>query len=258
MGKRLLSAALALSAAAFAAQAGASPVSTQPLAADEILVEVSSSGQAISPADLVDFEIRFTGTGATANDARRNYEAQLQRIRATAAAAGVGEADIHLEPPEGVHEVDDYANAVDATGDAGEVPEEPPAESRPSYAASATMTLRLRDASRAASLQEALRAIENSVLTDIRFAASDDGPARRAARAQALARARADAEAHAAALGMRVVRIVRITERIGMDMAALILGDPQLASRMATGEENRSPEIPVQAFVGVDFAIAPR
>ena len=100
--------------------------------------------------------------------------------------------------------------------------------------------------------------IEGVAVPDPVYALSDAGPARREARARALATLRADAEAYATAVNMRVVRIVRITERTGMDLMGLALGDSDLMRRAVGGRITSDPNVETLVILGADFALAPR
>lgn len=72
----------------------------------------------------------------------------------------------------------------------------------------------------------------------------------------ALAQARGDADAQAAAMGMRVVRVVRVSERVGMSFMSLFLmamaGDP--GGRLAPLD---AAEHATAAYFAVEFALAP-
>jgi uncharacterized protein len=268
MGKALVTTWLALAALPAVTglpmtgdRAAASPVSTQPLAADEVLVELSASGEAVSPADLAIVTIPFTARAATDEAARRGYEAQAARMRAEARAAGAAGDDVEIQPPVSMGLMADYADAEMDTvlePESADVPEAEVPEPERSYVVSGGMTIRLRDPARVPDLDRALRAIDDTLTPEILYESSDDGPARRAARAHAITIARADAEAYAAALGLRVVRIVRVSERMGMDLMSLMFSNPVLASLMAQGSHEQGPDIVVRVFVGIDFALAPR
>src|SRR5688572_23411343 len=76
--------------------ARASPVSTQPLAAHEVLLEVSASGTATSPAELATLTGMLSTRGATEAEARRAREADVRRIIAAARRAGVAASDVTI------------------------------------------------------------------------------------------------------------------------------------------------------------------
>jgi uncharacterized protein len=117
----------------------------------------------------------------------------------------------------------------------------------------------VRDVGRVARIERALRDTGATQVTGPTYELVDDSAARRSARAQAIAAARADAEAYAESLGMRVLRVVRVTERVGLDFMSLFVGQPNLTRRIQEGMTGRtSPEIATQVIVGVDFALAPQ
>ena len=91
------------------------------------------------------------------------------------------------------------------------------------------------------------------------YALTDDAGPRRQARARALEKARADAEAYAAPLNMRIVRVVRVSERLGLDLFGLFASEMQLLGQMFTPAMMRGgPEVYTIVTVGVDYALAPR
>lgn len=263
MTKRMTAAWLGLAALAAAAAmpltaAAASPVSTAPLAADEVLLEVNAIGTATSRADLATITIAFICRGETEQAARRAHEAQVRALRAAARSAGVAAADIESPPAVSLGAMDDYADVQ--IGVDLEAPGEVPAEaSAASFGVHGEMTITVRDVARAAAVAEALQAAGTDLSPTVAYSVSDEGPARREARARAVAAARADAEAYAAGLGLRVARVVRISERLGMDVMSMMVSDPTLAQVMGGAmAAEQGPDIAARAIVAVDFALAPR
>lgn len=262
MMRKLLSACLALAALAgvSATSAMANPVSTHPLGPNEVLVELSASGEAVSVADRATVTVNYIARGTTDAQARAAYASQSNRMRAAARSAGAAAAEIELMPPTSMGMAAEYADATCCMDMGTDVETEMPAqvaEPTPSYMVSGGMIVHLRDPARVTALQEALRAIDDTVVPDTVYAASDDAPARRAAREQAMAIARADAEAYAATLGLRVLRVVRVTERMGMDLMSLMVGNPLLVAMMEQAAQ-QGPNLVARAIVGVDFALGPR
>jgi uncharacterized protein YggE len=256
--------------------AGTSPVSVHPLAANEVLLELSASGTEYARADTATLKVGVTGRGRDEAAARAERDAIIQRIRNAARAAGVAAGDLVIDeaaiytdldvfdveeppPPEAEAPLPDQSSTP---GSAAPLPPlvrvqlEPP---RRQPASRSTVTISLREVGRLDSLQAALKAAggELSGQPDLRL--SDDTSSRMAARAKALARARADADAYAAALDMRVVRIARVTERAGFDFMTMMVADMSGgASRMRNMFETRGNMVPSIVFVGVDFVLAPR
>jgi uncharacterized protein YggE len=122
-----------------------------------------------------------------------------------------------------------------------------------------TITMELNDAARAETLRSALEGQEGVTLISLNYALSDDRAAGATARREALNAARAEAEDYAAALNMRVVRAVRVTERAGFDLFAMMTGVATGMEREFAGLGSRTdPDITTLVSIGVDYALAPR
>ena len=282
MRKTMWGAAAALALVSTPAAAG-TPVSTQPLAAGEVLLEVNALGVTLTPADEATVRVQLSSTGATEAEARREHAALVRRLTQVARSAGAAAADIDVGPVtvEDLFDFDSLSIEVpDIPSGSGDdsmqlqddappppivrvpVPVPPgqiESEAAERKVARATMVVRLRDPSRAAALFEALGSVQGaSALTPPEYRLTDDRAARRAARADAIASARADAEAYASALGMRVVRIVRVSERLGIDLLGLGVSEwPQL-QEIGMRFMIRDAEVQTFVAVGVDFALAPQ
>jgi uncharacterized protein YggE len=131
-----------------------------------------------------------------------------------------------------------------------------PAE--PEFILSSAVEVRLRNLDKVAELTQALQEAGVEIYADPVYAPGDQSAARRTARAEAMATARADAEAYAASLGLRVVRVVRVTERMGLDLVSLLVNNASLLTSMFQPARAQGPEIPTFVTVGVDFALGPQ
>lgn len=264
---RLVELGLALALAAVPAAARAQA----PLAPGEVLLELGSIGTATVPADLATIRLPISGHGDTEAAARADLETRYRRIATAARQAGVPAAAITRgEPSQGedlrILDVSEAPPppAEEAPADAVATPP-PLTPLRPrarSHYLSSTVIVRVTDIARVPAIRRALDAAADTEFGNARpvYSLTDSRAARQAARAQALAAVRADAEAYAASLGMRVGRIVRVSERTGVDMLPLLLGESSLV-RQAFGPrpgESRGPDVSVFVVVGVDFALAPR
>ncbi|HYI46919.1 MAG TPA: SIMPL domain-containing protein [Allosphingosinicella sp.] len=252
-----------------------SPVTTQPLAAGEVLVEINAMGSISTRADSASLSASLSGSGDTEAAARTATEAQARELRTMLRAFGIADADIRVRPittgtsPAPAPAEMGYGdmNAVTAdmnmamTMDEGntayameDVPPPPAAYGQ------TTVEIVVRNMDRVPAVQRALmeRGVFSLGFRGTTYALADSGAARRAARAQAMQQARADAESYAAALNMRVVRIVRITERIGLDGLSLFVSEASSMTRLFASQVFSGPEVLTMAVVGVDFALAPR
>jgi uncharacterized protein YggE len=125
------------------------------------------------------------------------------------------------------------------------------------YVARNTLRLRLRDLGRAPVVVNALFEAGANEVQGPTFSLSDPAPAVRAARNAAVAEARLQAETYAEALGMRVARVLRVSERNAFDT------EEEGSSITVTGSANRPAplepgEIATSGTVWIDYALVPR
>ena len=252
MRKLFVAAWLAVSSILAAAPAAADgPVSLPPLAPGEVLLELSAIGINSSPATSAMITARVAGEGETEEDARRAADAVLQQVVAAARAAGVAEADIEVD--------DDQASSAGLRLFDVEEAVTNAAVSIAAAHAGGEAVIRVRNPATAKSLQRTLAGIENVTVHAPEYRLDDDSAARRSARADAIRRARADADAYAASLNMRVARVLRVTERSGLDFMSLMAGANNGMLRQLEGiERGRDAEVKTLVMVGVDYALAPR
>lgn len=261
---RLVILALLGSTALLAGQAAVaqSPVAVAPLASGEVLLEVNALGVARTRADVVTLTASVNSTGATEAAARAETDARLARLAAVARSMGVSAQGIRAMAVPMVY--------------APPAPPPPPAPPRPiavappappsaigaarslRRSAYGNMEVRLSDPGRVDALRRALEVAGADNVSPPVYALSDERAARRAARADALATARADAEAYAASLGLRVLRMVRVTERVGLDVLSMLGGNRNLPGRLRARGEGAGSEVETPVMVGVDFVLGPR
>lgn len=247
--------ALALGAALPAA--AETPVTVQPLAAGEVLLEVNALAYVTSRADRATLSVMVTAEGADAPAARRATEAKLARVVAAVRAAGIAAEDIDAgRVTTGVSY--GIVSAEIAMAAAARGAQDANAASPPRTASgSATLTIAIRNVDRVETVRDALSAndVESYQPPDYRLI--ENGAQRREARTQAMRKARADAESYAAALNMRIVRVVRVTERLGLGGLGLIASEADTVGNLFSRSWRRSPEVDTIVTVGVDFALAP-
>ena len=248
---RLVALGLALGLGVAIAALASAQVSVAPLAPGEVLVQTSSLGRIVSAPDRARLGLLVSAEGPNSEIARRETRTRLARVNAVLAAAGIAPADI-----QGGEVSDGFAysamspDLLLAAGNYG--PSGSGAET-----ASAALQVTIRDVGRLAALRESLQALDIVIGTPSYFLA-DDSAARSAARAQAMAKARAEAETHAASLNLRVVRIARVTERIGLEGLNLVVTEAQAIGGLFTRMGRPSRDVETMVAVGVDFVLAPR
>jgi uncharacterized protein YggE len=248
--------------------AAQSPVSTQPLAPGEVLLEVDALGTVTTRADTATLLVRVEASAAIETEARRATESAADRIVAAASSAGVAASDISRHPiTRGENEMlmamqDMQRSAAAAQRSAGGrrpailVPganAAPAAES-----AHGEVEIKVRGLDRVAQVRHALEAAGAESVPDPTYTLANDGASRADARARAIAQARANADAYASALGMRVLRIVRVTERVGVDLIGAMVSEGPRMRQMMSGMDGRNPDIVTTVALGMDFALAPR
>ena len=244
---------LALAAALPAGPAAAeAPVSAQPLAPGEVLLELGAIGTVTTPADLATIMVRVEAEGESDVAAGAALRTRAQRVvdaarRAGVPAAAIAEGEVNAAPSDQAFDLADMSP-----------PALPGATPAPGRTASTVIAVRVTDMGRLQAVRAALAEAGGADLPSASYALVDNGAARSAARAQALATVRADAEAYATALNMRVARIVRVTERTGVDMLGAMYSGGPTTRRLLGPEHDHGPDIPTVVMVGVDFALAPR
>ena len=195
--RRALFISLALLGASTAA-AQTSP--TEVLAPNQTLLEVQSTGQSyVAPdqATLTGGVVTFATTSREAADSNARAMAQ---VVAALKKAGVAPRDIQTQSVS----LDPQSN-YDRQG------AEPPRIT--GYQASNAVTVRVRDVTKASELLTVLFEAGANDVNGPFFSIEDDSAAVAKARADAVSKAKAEADAYATAFGMRVVKVLRISER---------------------------------------------
>lgn len=234
----------------------AQPVSTAPLAPREVLLEVTAAGTVRTRGDIAIVVAVASSQGGTEAEARAANATLTGRLTAAAQSAGTAAGDIRVNNsptmmdfsrPELVQQM----MAGDMAGQAG-------VDTSPSQTVRSLVELKIRDVARVEAVREALREAGAAQVTAPNYSLTDDRPARSRARTEAVATARASAEGYATALGMRVVRILRVSERMGLDSLASFINDPGMMRRMRSLGASPDPEVETQVVIAIDFALVPQ
>ena len=234
---------IAAALAALTTAAGAQPAIE--LAPGEALVSVEAEGRVASRPDTMTITAAAVTTGATAAEAVADNNALAQRLIAAMRAGGIEARDLrttHFQVRPS------FENERDAQG-------RPPRIL--GYVVTNAIEVRLRNLENAQSLISRLFEAGANSVDGPRFSLADDRAARRAAERNALEEARAEAENYAAAMGRRVGRLLRISDR-----RAWTEPMSQEAIYVSGSRVERTPiepgEIATRAVVFVDFALAPQ
>jgi uncharacterized protein YggE len=235
---------VALAAAAVATAAPAQP--TAELAPGEALISVEAEGKVASRPDIMTITAGAVTTGSTAEEAVDANAALAQRLIAAVREAGVEARDVRTS---------DFA--VRPTFDRRESQsDESPPPRIIGYVAQNQVEIRLRELANAQSLIARLFAAGANNVRGPTFSLSDDRQARRAAERRAIEEARAEAENYAAAIGRRLGRVLRVSDRRSWT-------EPLTETVYVTGSRVRATpiepgEVETRAVVFVDFALAPQ
>ncbi len=239
--------ALAPLALAFALPGVAMAHSDQPaIAATSTLLTITAEGKSTRTPDMAVFTAGVVSEGKTASEALAASAVAMNRVIATLKKAGIADKDIqtsqiNLNPV--------YSQPV--VGPNGQVAQEPRIIG---YQASNSVTIRSRDIKGFGKVLDALVASGSNQINGPAFQMSEPRTAMDEARGDAMKQARVRADLYARAAGLRVVRIVSITEGGGYS-------PPRPVYAMAKMEDDSSSpiaagEVEAQVSVTVQFELA--
>ncbi|SFR96278.1 SIMPL domain-containing protein [Sphingomonas jatrophae] len=222
--KRLF--ALALAAAPLALQAQV-PVAPQPAAVTGTLLAITADGEVVRTPDLAVIGAGVVTQAATAEAAMRDNATRMAATFAALRRAGIAERDVQTA---GIGLQPQYRYAEN----------QPPAIT--GYQATNRVTVRFRDVKKAGSVLDALVAAGANQIDGPNLTVDRLDEALDEARAQAVAKARARAELYAKASGLRVGRIVTISEESGgpnmpMPMVRMSAAKMEADTAIAPGEQ---------------------
>jgi uncharacterized protein YggE len=237
----LLAAAVLFSPAAAAAQSV--PIA---LAPGEVLLQVDAQGEHRARPDVMTVTAGVITTGKTAREALAANSELANRLIDAVRRAGVEPRDVRTAELS----VDPQFSEGDRSGNDNRVPR------ILGYTASNRLELRLRDLGKASDIVDALFAAgANSVRGPV-FSLADPKPAQREARRSAVATAREEADTYADALGMRVARVLRVSERGGFETRD---GENIIVTGSRVSRTPVKPgELSTRIDILIDYALVPR
>jgi hypothetical protein len=243
---RRVAAALAAATLATAAQAQDVAIALLP---GEVLLKVEAEGEHLARPDLVGIRAGVVTTGPTAKDALAANAELANRLLTAVRAAGVQPRDIQTTNLSVTPQFAPNREEPDGEMDA--------VRTITGYVARNTLSLRLRDLSKASEIVNALFEAGANEVAGPRFSLSDPAPAVRAARRAAIADARLQADTYAEALGMKVARILRVSEREAFHTdeegsSIIVMGSAIRPSPLEPGE------VSTTGTVWIDYALVPR
>lgn len=191
-----------LFAAALFALPAAGGAADLALAPGETLLEVQSQGEVIVRPDAAYVSVGAVSTGVTAREATAANARDMTRIVAAIRAAGIDERhirtqQINVQPRFARNSPGDYDGQAQITG----------------YVARNSVSVTVVKLALAPAVIDAAFAAGANSVSGPNLALLDDRAALVAARRDAVASARAEADTYAESLGMRVARVLRVSER---------------------------------------------
>lgn len=241
---------LAPLALALALPGAAMAHSDQPvIAANSTLLTLSVEGKSTRTPDLAVFSAGVTTQGKTASEAMSANAAAMTQVIATLKKEGIADRDIQtsqisLNPV--------YSQPV--IGPNGQMTQEPRIIG---YQATNTVTVRSRDVKGFGKVLDALVGSGANQINGPSFQLNDPAGAMDEARGKAMKTARSRADLYAKASGLKVVRIVSISESGGYAAspvyARVAMADaaPEASTPVAAGE------VEAQVSLTVQFELAP-
>ena len=222
---------------------------TQPaIAASSTLLTLSAEGKSTRTPDLAVFSAGVTTEGKTAGEAMSANAAAMTRVIAALKKAGVADKDIqtssiNLNPV--------YGQPV--MGPNGQMVNEPRIVG---YQAVNMVTVRARDIKNFGKVLDALVASGANQISGPSFQMSDPSTAQDEARLGAMKAARTRADLYARSAGLRVVRIVSISEG-GYSPPQPKYAIMEARSADAASTPVQAGEVEAQVSVTVQFELAP-
>jgi hypothetical protein len=247
---RLAGLAAALALAALPAGAAAQDVAIA-LAPGEVLLQVQAQGNHLVRPDMMTITAGVVSVGPSAREAMAANSALASRLIDVVRSQGIDPrdaktAELSVEPP--MEELsDDVAERAERQGRGPRIL---------GYVARNRLELRLRDLAKAPDIIDALFSAGANSVEGPRFSLANPAPAERLARRAAVESARQEADTYAEALGMRVSRVLRVSERGHFEWEG---GD----TITVTGNRIRRPnigagELTTNITVWIDYAMVPR
>jgi len=212
------------------------------VASDATLLNISAQAEARRVPDVATLSAGVVTQAADGNTAMRENAVQMDKVMAAIKAAGIAERDIQTS---GINLSPQYRYADNE------------APKITGYQASNTVSLKVRDITRLGKVLDSLAAQGANQINGPSFEIDQPEPVYDEARLAALKKAQARAETYAKSLGLRVRRIVSISEgssggfRPPMPMMAMArAGKAEMDTAVAPGETTLSVSLDVVFELG--------
>lgn len=216
--------ALALAGAALPVAAGAQTILAQPIAGTRL--DISATGEVSRVPDVAIISAGVVTRATSATQAISQNAARMERVRAALARAGIAERDIQT-------------SSVSLNPDYVYEERQPPRLT--GYQASNQLSIRFRDIRNSGRILDALVAEGANQINGPSLTIDKPEAALDEARTRALSVGRARAELYARSLGMRVTRLVVVSESQGMRGPEIIVTGARLQTMDAAAKTEIVP-----------------
>lgn len=206
------------------------------VASDATLLNISAQAEARRVPDVATLSAGVVTQAADGNSAMRENAAQMDKVMAAIKAAGIAERDIQTS---GINLSPQYRYA------------ENEAPKIVGYQASNTVSLKVRDITKLGRVLDSLAAQGANQINGPSFEIDQPEPVYDEARVAALKKAQARAETYAKTLGLRVRRIVSISEGGGGGFRPV----PMMAMARATKAEMDTAVSPGETTLSVNLDV---
>ncbi|MBR0551776.1 SIMPL domain-containing protein [Stakelama marina] len=218
----------------------------------ETLLEVQAQGETVTLPDAALISVGVVSTGTTAREATGANATDMAKVVAAIKAAGIEDRyirtqQINVSPRFARDGANDYQGQARITG----------------YVARNSVSVTVTDLGKASKVIDAAFGAGANSVSGPNLTLLDDHDALDAARRDGIAKARAEAATYADSLGMRVSRVIRVSER--GNSARPVNYVTVTASRVGAPPPPPPPPPPVaggemrqQINVWVDFALVPK
>ena len=228
------------------AQTGPAPV----LAMGGTLLTVSADGQVTREPDLAVFSAGVTSSGKTAAAALAANSADMTRVIAAVKRAGIADRDIQTSNLSLSPVYAPQRRLPDGTI----TPEQPTIAG---YRANNSVSVRQRKLDDYGKVIDALVNAGANEVNGPSFELDDPDPATDEARTAAIRKARARAELYARAAGLKVSRILSISESGGWSPPQLVMYRMAAQDAVSSAPPVQSGELQMRVNVTVQFELAP-
>ena len=228
---------LALASPAVLAQS----VAPVPVSADATVIHLQASGTATATPDLALINAGVVTQHSDSAQALSDNAARMQQVMAALRAAGVAARDIQ-------------------TGNIGLAPQYRYADNQPpvlaGYQASNSVRIRLRDLGSMGKVIDALARQGANQIDGPHFSIEDSAGLQRQARLAALADARAQADLYARSLGLKVRRVLQVSDN-GHSAPAPMMKMARMASMEMADTPVAAGESEIQVQLSVSYGLGP-